>query len=68
MDEKKRVYDADVMALPPLRLVIGDVPSPDPDRRRQPGLNLFAQRTGALQSDHEKQGAVKRIIARLKED
>ena len=36
MDEKTlmRVYAADVMALPPLRLVLGDVPSPDPDRRR----------------------------------
>jgi hypothetical protein len=26
-----RVYEADVMALPPLRLVLGDVPSPDPE-------------------------------------
>ena len=36
MDEKTltRIYEADVMALPPLRLVLGDVPSPDPDRRR----------------------------------
>ena len=35
MDEKKRVYDAEVMALPPLRLVIGDVPNPDPDKRNR---------------------------------
>jgi len=35
MAEKKRVYHSDVMALPPLRLVIGDVPSPDPEQRRK---------------------------------
>jgi hypothetical protein len=33
MDEKTltRVFEADVMALPPLRLVLGDVPAPDPE-------------------------------------
>jgi hypothetical protein len=36
MDEKSlgRVYEADVMALPPLRMVLGSVPAPDPDRGR----------------------------------
>ncbi len=28
MDEKKHVYEAEVMALPPLRLVLGDIPAP----------------------------------------
>jgi hypothetical protein len=62
MDEKKRVvYDAEVMALPPLRLVLGDIPSPDPDRR-----NKFNQQT--LKSNRKIEGTVKRIIAHLEED
>ena len=62
MDEKKRViYDADVMALPALRLVLGDIPSPDPDRRQK---NI--QQT--LNPIREKEGTVKRIIAHLEED
>jgi hypothetical protein len=35
MDEKKRVYESEVMALPPLRMVLGEVPSPDPIKRRK---------------------------------
>jgi hypothetical protein len=36
MTEKKRLYESDVIALPPLRLVLGEVPSPDPEQRRKP--------------------------------
>jgi hypothetical protein len=61
MDEKKHVYDSDVRALPPLRLVIGDVPSPDFDRR-----NKTSRQT--QKSNREIEGVVKRIIARLEED
>jgi hypothetical protein len=51
MDEKTltRVFEADVMALPPLRLVLGDVPSPDPEgpnggpRRRPAALRIPAR-------------------------
>ncbi|MGB8213200.1 MAG: hypothetical protein WCE68_06535 [Anaerolineales bacterium] len=69
MDEKKYVvYDSDVMALPPLRLVLGDVPSPDPDRRNQSNQQPFTRRTGTSKSNFEKQGTVKRIIARLEKD
>jgi hypothetical protein len=62
MDEKKRVYDADVMALPPLRLVLGDIPSPDPDWRNKSNKHInkpdFVIR----------KGTVKRIITHLEED
>jgi hypothetical protein len=62
MDEKKRiVYDADVMGLPPLRLVIGDVPAPDPDRRNKPNQSTFT-------TNREKKGTVKRIIAHLEDE
>jgi len=57
---KKRIYQSDVMGLPPLRLVLGDVPSPDPDRRRN-GQDL-------RKNTHELETPVKRLIAHLKED
>ncbi|HVM70507.1 MAG TPA: hypothetical protein VMT91_02025 [Anaerolineales bacterium] len=60
MDEKKRVYDAEVMALPPLRLVIGDVPNPDPDRR-----NRSNQLMG--KTNREVECTVKRLIAHLED-
>jgi hypothetical protein len=61
MDEKKRVYDSEVMALPPLRLVIGDIPNPDPERRNRSNQLM-------RKPSHEIEGTVKRIIAHLEED
>jgi hypothetical protein len=60
MAEKKRVYESDVMALPPLRLVLGDVPSPDPDGRRKAQNKQKANR--------EIESTVKKLIAHLKEN
>lgn len=60
MAEKKRVYESDVMALPPLRLVLGDIPSPDPADRRK------AQ--GKQKPEHEMEATVKKLIAHLKEN
>jgi hypothetical protein len=62
MDEKKRVFETDVMALPPLRLVLGDIPNPDPERRNQTN-----------QKNHkpewfERKVTVKRIITHLEKD
>jgi hypothetical protein len=61
MDEKKRVYESEVMALPPLRLVIGDVPNPDPDKRNRSNQLM-------RKANREMEGTVKRIIAHLEED
>jgi hypothetical protein len=61
MDEKKRVYDSEVMTLPPVRLVIGDVPNPDPDRRNRSNQLM-------RKSNREMEGTVKRIIAHLEEE
>ena len=60
MDEKKRVSDSEVMTLPPVRLVIGDVPSPDLDRRNCPDQLI-------RKPNREMEGTVKRIIAHLEE-
>jgi hypothetical protein len=64
MDEKtlSRVYEADVMALPPLRLVLGDVPSPDPDRRRSP-----ASRTNVRETPEPTLLVVRRLITHLEQ-
>jgi hypothetical protein len=41
MSDKNQMhrYDAEVMAMPPLKLVLGDVPNPDPVGRRK-GQNM----------------------------
>jgi hypothetical protein len=62
MDEKKRIYESEIMGLPPLRLVIGDIPSPDPERRKRP--NQPNPKTDFL----NRKGTVKRIITHLEKD
>jgi hypothetical protein len=60
MAEKKRVYDADMMALPPLRLVIGDVPSPEPEKKRNSAKN-------AEKLNREMEMPIRKLIAHLEE-
>jgi hypothetical protein len=48
MSDKKVVYQANVVALPPLKMVLGEVPSPNPKRDgnrtgceiREPGIEM----------------------------
>jgi len=61
MTEKKHVYKADVMALPPLRLVLGEVPSPDPEGRLKPDRVSLRQK-------RELEAPVKRLIAHLEDE
>jgi hypothetical protein len=56
-NEKMHVYESDTIALPPIRLVLGDVPSPDPVQTRRP------QAPRPPRSDLRL--AVRRIIAHL---
>ncbi len=58
MAEKKRVYETDVMALPPLRLVLGDVPAPDPEGRRAEKKRMLSR---------QEEEMVRKLIAHLKE-
>jgi hypothetical protein len=60
MAEKKRIYESDMMALPPLRLVIGDVPSPEPEKKRNVAKN-------AEKLDREMEIPVRKLIAHLEE-
>ncbi len=57
--EEIRRYEAETMALPPLKLVLGDVPNPDPQGHHAPAP-LPRQQPDAV--------TVLRIIARLKEE
>ncbi len=61
MIEKKRIYESEVMALPPLRLVLGDIPSPDPEGFRRKSQN--GQVPGQVMET-----TVKKLIAHLKEN
>ena len=59
MAEEKHVYESDVIALPPLRLVLGDVPVPDPDRQNRP--------EGLRKTPRDMRTTVQRLIAHLEE-
>jgi hypothetical protein len=60
MTEKKRTYESAVMALPPLRLVIGDVPSPEPEKKRGTGKD-------AEKLSRELEEPIRKLIAHLEE-
>jgi hypothetical protein len=62
MASKKRVYESDVMALPPLRMVLGEVPEPDPG-----GKKKNARKADKI-DDREMESMVKRLIAHLREN
>jgi hypothetical protein len=59
MAEEKHVYESDVIALPPLRLVLGEVPVPDPEKQ--------TRRLPPQKSPREIEATVKRLIAHLEE-
>ncbi len=61
MTEKKHIYESEVMALPPLRMVLGDIPAPDPEKQYQVDWKHPKTR-------REMEGTVKRLIAHLKEN
>jgi len=61
MDNKKHDYNAETMGLPPLRFVLGNIPSPDPDLSNKP--NQQTRKSG-----RKIESTVKRIIAHLEED
>jgi hypothetical protein len=57
MAEKKRVFKSEVMALPPFKAVLGEIPSPDPVRRKSP-----------RQAEGEMHTTIHKLIGYLKED
>ncbi len=61
MIEKKHLYEAETMALPPLHMVLGEVPSPDPERRGKGHTNPLKPRSDLIVP-------VKRLIEHLKKE
>jgi hypothetical protein len=60
MTEKKKIYQAETMALPPLRMVLGELPEPDPGEGYRPFRAMGVK-------DEEARGMVKKLIGRIKD-
>ncbi len=60
MTEKKKIYQAETMALPPLRMVLGELPEPDPGEGYRPFRAMGVK-------DEEARGMVRKLIGRIKD-
>lgn len=60
MVEKKKIYQAETMALPPLKMVLGELPEPDPGEGYRPFRAMGVK-------DEEARGMVKKLIGRIKD-
>lgn len=60
MAEKKKMYQAESMALPPLKMVLGDLPEPDPGEGYRPFRAMGV-------ADEEARGMVKKLIGRIQD-
>jgi hypothetical protein len=61
MTEKKLVYESDAINLTSFQLVIGNVPSPEPESKRR--LGKYQEKQA-----HEMEVPIKRLIAHLKSE
>ena len=61
MNEKKHTYNSSTLALPPLKMVLGDVPNPEGDGRRP--FRPF----GKDKADAEAKGTLKKLIGHIQE-
>jgi len=61
MKKKKQVYESDVLALPSLKMVLNNIPEPDPEDKRQP-LRTF----GNDKSEVEARTTLAKLIGHLK--
>jgi hypothetical protein len=62
MTEKKLTYKAETLGLPPLRMVLGDVPDPDPSGKRRP-FRPF----GEEKAQGDAKGTLTKLIGYLKD-
>ena len=61
MTEKKLTYKSEILALPPLKMVLGDVPDPDPSGKRR----LFRP-FGEDKTEGDAKGTLTKLIGHLK--
>ena len=62
MTEKKLTYKAETLGLPPLRMVLGEVPAPDPSDKRRPFRPY-----GEKKTEGDIKGTLTRLIGYLKD-
>jgi len=62
MNEKKHTYQSVTPGLPPLKMVLGNVPNPDPIFGRSPFYGFMVEKP-----DVEAKSAVKKLIGFMKE-
>lgn len=60
-EKKQHTYQSDILALPPLKMVLGDVPEPDPGDKRRPFRSFSADKT-----ESEAKNTVAKLIGHLK--
>jgi hypothetical protein len=60
-DKKKRQYESNVIGLPPLKMVLGNVPEPDPGEGRRPF------RSFASEQPEEARSTLSKLIGHLQE-
>ncbi|MCX6065613.1 MAG: hypothetical protein NT121_07645 [Chloroflexi bacterium] len=63
MPEKKHTYKSEFMALPPLTMVLGDVPDPDPSGKRRLFRAFSEDKT-----ETDVKNTVAKLIGYLKKD
>ena len=61
MNDKKLTYKSETLALPPLKMVLGDVPDPDPSGKRRPFRPFGEKKTVS-----EIKGTLTKLIGHLK--
>lgn len=62
MDNKKKaVYQAETMGLPPLKMVLGEPPEPDPGEGHHPF------RVKGIEDKEQARGVVQKLIGRIQE-
>lgn len=61
-DKTKRKYEANVIGLPPLKMVLGNVPEPDPGDGRRP-FRLFGDA-----KDEEVRSTLTKLIGHLQDN
>lgn len=62
MSEKKTVYQANVISLPTLKMVLGEVPSPNPNRE------IRSNRLDNKKNPVEMESIVNKLITHLKKN
>jgi hypothetical protein len=63
MTEKKRTYESTTLGLPPLRMVLGEVPDPNPGDGNPPFRPFGLEKT-----DNEAKKTVNKLIGHLKKN